>query len=64
MTKTEQLTARQEEILRLISRGKTDKEIASLLRIKEGTVGSHITIIFARLRVQSRAQAIFRWFGR
>jgi DNA-binding CsgD family transcriptional regulator len=55
------LSPRQTEILRLISRGKTDKEIAADLTISRGTVKTHMRIIFSKLRAKSRAQAIFRF---
>lgn len=55
------LSPRQAEILRLISRGKTDKEIAADLTISRGTVKTHLRIIFSKLRARSRAQAIFRF---
>lgn len=55
------LSPRQAEILRLISRGKTDKEIASELALKLPTVKSHLRVVFVRLRVHTRAQAVFRF---
>lgn len=55
------LSDRQSAILRKIAAGKTDKEIASELGIKETTVGFHLSLIFARLRVHTRAHAIARW---
>jgi DNA-binding CsgD family transcriptional regulator len=59
--KNGRLSPRQAEILRLISRGKTDKEIAVDLTISRGTVKTHLRIIFSKLRARSRAQAVFRW---
>lgn len=61
--KNERLTAQQRAVLRLISRGKTDKEIAVELRIKENTVSTHVRFILARLRCSSRSQAVHRFFS-
>jgi DNA-binding CsgD family transcriptional regulator len=58
------LSPRQAEILRLISRGKTDKEIAAELQLSIATVKTHLRAAFARLRVRSRAQAVFRFSDR
>jgi DNA-binding NarL/FixJ family response regulator len=58
--KTAILSPRQTEILRLISRGKTDKEIAAELHVSTGTVKTHLRIAFSRLRVRTRAQAVSR----
>jgi DNA-binding NarL/FixJ family response regulator len=51
------LTARELEVLRLIARGRSNREIASALVISERTVARHVQNIFAKLRVSSRASA-------
>jgi DNA-binding CsgD family transcriptional regulator len=51
------LTARELEVLRLIARGQSNREIASALVISERTVARHVQNIFAKLRVSSRASA-------
>lgn len=53
-----QLSTRELEVLRLISQGKSNKEIASALGIAEGTVKVHATHIFAKLGALDRMQAI------
>jgi two-component system NarL family response regulator len=53
-----QLTPREMAVLRLITAGKANKEIASEMCISEGTVKIHITHLFEKLRVQSRTEAI------
>lgn len=58
------LSIRQREILRLIAHGEPDKEIASRLAISENTVSSHITLLMARLKARSRANAVFIFFCR
>jgi DNA-binding CsgD family transcriptional regulator len=55
------LTKRENEIIDLLLEGKSNKEIASILGIKEGTVESHLTSIYAKLGVSSRAEAILAW---
>ena len=52
------LTRRQEEVLFLISDGKSNKEIAADLRLSEGTIKVHVTAIFKALNVKNRTQAM------
>jgi len=52
------LSAREVEVLQLIAKGRSNKEIASELGIVEGTVKAHITNIFSKLKAVDRAQAI------
>lgn len=54
------LTERQRELLELIAQGRDNAQIAATLSLSEKTVRNHITNIFARLQVESRAQAIVR----
>jgi len=54
----EGLTPREQEILRLLSKGSTNKEIAKALFISEKTVKSHLNSIFKKLNVSRRLQAI------
>jgi two-component system, NarL family, nitrate/nitrite response regulator NarL len=51
------LTARQIEILKLLSEGKPNKTIAAALALSEKTVKAHITAIFKALNVVNRTQA-------
>ena len=52
------LTSREGEILERISRGLDNAQIAAQLGLSEKTVRNHITHIFDKLGVQTRAQAI------
>jgi DNA-binding NarL/FixJ family response regulator len=52
------LTAREEEVLRLVVEGLSNKAIATRLGIAVGTVKSHLKPIFDKLQVQSRTQAV------
>jgi len=51
------LTLREQEILSLISLGKSNQEIATLLYITSGTVRVHVHTILSKLNVTDRAQA-------
>jgi len=52
------LTPREAEILDCVASGLSNREVAALLRISEKTVRNHLTAIFTKLGVVSRAQAI------
>ena len=54
----EALTGRELEVLSLLSRGKSNKEIGVNLYISETTVKSHLRGIFSKLNVLSRTEAI------
>lgn len=58
------LSSRENEILALIARGKSNKEIASGLSISEGTVRVHASNLFAKLGCNDRAQAVSEAFRR
>ena len=53
-----QLSSREVEVLTLIARGLSNKEIAASLSLVEGTVKVHVTNILSKLRVSDRTQAI------
>ncbi|MGH9376287.1 MAG: response regulator transcription factor [Terriglobia bacterium] len=53
-----QLTARELEILRMLADGLGNKEIAWRLKISEHTVKFHLSSIFTKLDVSSRAEAV------
>lgn len=52
------LTDRQADVLALMVKGQSNREIAELLGLSEGTVKIHITAIFKALGVSSRTQAL------
>ncbi|WP_206917966.1 response regulator [Alicyclobacillus suci] len=52
----EKLTNREREILELVSRGATNREIANALFIAENTVKNHLKNIMAKLHIQNRVQ--------
>ena len=55
---TEHLTDREMEVLRLLARGNRNKEIAEALVISERTVKFHVGVIFQKLGVTNRAEAV------
>lgn len=54
----EELSGRELEVLRLLVAGSSNKAVASQLGLSENTVKSHISHIFDKLDVQSRAEAV------
>jgi DNA-binding NarL/FixJ family response regulator len=52
------LSAREREVLTLISKGKSNKEIAAHLCISEATVKCHVSVILVRLKAGDRTQAV------
>jgi Response regulator containing a CheY-like receiver domain and an HTH DNA-binding domain len=55
---SEGLSEREIDVLKLMAQGKSNKEIGSMLFISSGTVKSHVKSIFAKLNVNSRAEAV------
>ena len=53
----EALTERENEVLRLLAQGQSNKQIARNLHIAEKTVKTHVSNILSKLGVQSRTQA-------
>ena len=60
----EMLTAREEEIQKLLSAGHSSKDIADLLKISVRTVGTHLHHIYEKLHVCSRSQAVAKYLQR
>ena len=52
------LTAREEEILRLLSEGLIKKEIAAALRISVNTVSTHLRRVYDKLHVNTNTGAV------
>ena len=53
----DELTPREQEVLRLIATGASNREIAQTLYIAEKTVKNHVTNILSRLNLRDRTQA-------
>ena len=56
------LTERETEILRLMSGGFSNKEIANSLGVAEGTVKNHVSNILSKLGVRDRTRAVLKAF--
>jgi DNA-binding CsgD family transcriptional regulator len=54
------LTARERDVLAMISQGSSNKRIARALEVSPETVKSHVKRIFFKLAVGTRAEAAFR----
>jgi len=55
------LSQRQLQVLKMITHGRTNREIAGHLDIPEPTVKYHVSTIFQRLQVKNRTQAARMW---
>ena len=54
------LTAREQEVLELLSQGQSNKMIARRLNISEHTVKFHISSLYTKLGTSNRAEAVSR----
>jgi DNA-binding CsgD family transcriptional regulator len=58
------LTARERDVLAMISQGLSNKRVARALEISPETVKSHVKHIFLKLAVGTRTEAVFRAVSR
>lgn len=58
------LTKSQARVLELLAEGKTNREIAALLDVTEGTVKIHVSAIFKAMNVSNRSQALLMAQGK
>lgn len=56
----ERLTRRQLDILEMVAKGLSNREIASCLGLTEGTVKGYFVTIFGKMRVGSRTEAVLK----
>jgi DNA-binding NarL/FixJ family response regulator len=58
------VTRREMDVLRLVAHGRYNAQIASVLGITEGTVKNHITNLYDKLQVHSRAELVaYAWLN-
>jgi DNA-binding NarL/FixJ family response regulator len=56
-SRVDTLTPREREVLARIAEGRSNREIARLLRVSEKTVKAHVSSVLAKLGVADRTQA-------
>ncbi|THB72981.1 MAG: DNA-binding response regulator [Gammaproteobacteria bacterium] len=59
-SKIEKLTGRETEVLRMMSGGYSNKEIASAMSLSEGTVKNHVSNVLSKLGVRDRTRAVLK----
>lgn len=57
------LTKREMEIIKLISQGYSDKQIAKKLKLSRHTISSHTSNIYKKLRAKNRSHALWVAFS-
>src|SRR5512145_2770673 len=52
------LSLRERQVLQLVAQGEANEQIAQILKIADGTVKNHVTNIYSKLGVRTRAEAV------
>ena len=60
MDPADPLTEREVEVLRLMTGGYSNREIARALKVAEGTVKNHVSSILSKLGVRDRTRAVLQ----
>ncbi|QOR71953.1 response regulator transcription factor [Ruania alkalisoli] len=56
----EDLTPREQEVLRLVAEGHSNRQIAQTLHLAEGTVKNHVSTVLVKLGARDRTNAVLR----
>ena len=59
--KLERLSPQERRVLSLVAKGKTNKEVADVLSLGEGTVRNYLATVFQKLEVVRRTEAVALW---
>ncbi len=59
-TRVEKLTGRETEVLRMMSGGYSNKEIANAMSLSEGTIKNHVSNVLSKLGVRDRTRAVLK----
>jgi DNA-binding NarL/FixJ family response regulator len=62
-SRSAELTRRENEVLELLSQGFANKEIAQMLSLSLDTVRYHLKLIYDKLHVRSRTEAVAKFVG-
>lgn len=57
------LTPREDEVLALLSKGHSNKEIAEMLSLRLDTISSYLKVIYRKMHVRSRTEAVVRYLA-
>jgi DNA-binding NarL/FixJ family response regulator len=60
MDPPDRLTEREVEVLKLMTGGYSNREIARALQVTEGTVKNHVSSILSKLGVRDRTRAVLQ----
>ena len=55
------LTVQETRVLEFAALGRSNKQIAQELQLSEGTVRNYLSVVFAKLGVESRIEAVLLW---
>ncbi len=63
-SRSQELSSREAEVLTLVARGRSNREIAKTLFVSEATVKTHLGHVYEKLGVRDRAAAVARAYDR
>jgi len=63
-SRNDRLTAREQQLLRGVAQGKTNRQISEEFGLSEGTVRNYLSVIFEKMGVARRSQAVAEYLKR